>query len=448
MTILDKQSSPVPPVPLRVELDALQEFVLDGRIKGIPGNVPPFPLRDLAAKDWNVLREDLPLPLLVLKEWELNHNRSVFTSFLKKHQLSFAPHGKTTMAPQLFALQAADGAWAMTAATVNQIQVYRHYGIHRILLANQLLGRQNVRYIVEEFNADPDFDFYCFVDSVALVETLAKQARVCGLQRPLKALLEIGVEGGRTGCRTTAEALEVVRSIQGLGVKEEIVFAGVAGFEGVITIGPEAKVDDKLKRVDHYLMKLTDVINRLTADDFSGVEEIVLTAGGTAYFDRVAAAFRDTKTAKPVRVVLRSGCYLTHDSGIYRSFQDEALRDGRDWCEQLRPALEILSYVQSLPEPGLAILSMGKRDGPYDAGLPLPTRRFRPGEGWTELANCKMKAMNDQHAYLSMATETDLKIGDMVACGISHPCTAFDKWRCIPMINREYTVTGGVLTFF
>src|SRR3984885_14647163 len=152
-----------------MNLDALDALLLDHRIKGMPGGIPPFWLDRIGERRSNVLREDLPLPLAVLKERALTHNSAWMRRFLGQSGAMIAPHGKTTMSPQLFARQLADGAWAMTVATVHQLQVARDFGISRIVLANQLVGRQAVRYVLDELKRNRDFDFYCLVDSPANV---------------------------------------------------------------------------------------------------------------------------------------------------------------------------------------------------------------------------------------------------------------------------------------
>jgi len=121
-------------------LKPIHEMMLNDSIKGIPGGVEPFPLREISKQGWNVLREDLPLPLMVLKQEALRHNSELMQHYLQRCNLFLAPHGKTHMAPQLFDLQIAAGAWAITAATVSQIQIYRRFGVQRILMANQLFG--------------------------------------------------------------------------------------------------------------------------------------------------------------------------------------------------------------------------------------------------------------------------------------------------------------------
>lgn len=426
----------------RLALQEIRETILTGSLKGIPGNVIPFPLHELAAQKWNVLREDLPLPLMVLRHSALQHNSEVMRRYVQSRGIHLAPHGKTHMAPQLFDLQIADGAWAITAATASQIQVYRRFGVQRILMANQLLGRQNISYIVNELNRDPSLDFYCLVDSADGVRCLAQQLRDFHLRRRMNVLLEAGLSGGRTGVRTLDAARQLVRQLR--ADSDVLAISGVEIFEGIISA--EANGDETVK-VHNALNSVRCILSELTPSDFSGVDAVVLSAGGSAYFDLVPATFSGVEFPVPKRIVLRSGCYLTHDSGIYQSQQERRLQRG--WIDgEFQPALEVWSYVQSLPEPGLAILTMGKRDCAYDYSLPIPEKSYRPGRGLQPLADCQITALNDQHAYLKYPVNTSLQLGDLICCGISHPCTAFDKWKFIPVVDDDYRVVDGILTFF
>src|SRR5207244_7978518 len=102
-------------------------------------------------------------------------------------------------------------------------------------LANQLVGAQHVRYIVQELNQNPGFDFYCLVDSVQGVQHLASLARGFKAKRPIKVLLEAGVLGGRTGCRTVEQARAVIQSLR--EVQDVLALAGFEGFEGLMMSG-------------------------------------------------------------------------------------------------------------------------------------------------------------------------------------------------------------------
>ena len=114
----------------------------------------------------------------------------------------------------------------------------------------------------------------------------------------------------------------------------------------------------------------------------------------------------------------------------------------------LEPALELWAHVLSRPEQGLALACAGRRDVGFDADLPVPLRFRRPGGQLVPAAGSRVSDLNDQHAYLALAPGTDLAPGDLVCLGVSHPCTTFDKWRVIPVVDDGYHVIDAVHTFF
>jgi D-serine dehydratase len=383
---------------------------------------------------WNVLRGDLLLPALVLKESALAHNLGLMARFCREHGVDIAPHGKTTMAPALFARQLEAGAWAITVATVSQARVARTFGVRRILIANEVVEPSALSWIATELDADDEFDCFCLVDSVAGVERMTAALAGHPSPRPLKVILELGVVGGRAGCRTHESALAVATAVHASGRLE---LAGVEGFEGILS---------SAEAVDEFLDRVGDVARAIAANGgFDRLDEIVLTAGGSVFFDRVAERLTALDVGRPTRVVLRSGCYLTHDSGAYDAASPLGSRASGD---RLRPALEAWGVVLSRPEPGLAIIGFGKRDVPYDSGLPVPLFVARDGERRRVEPDHEIRHLNDQHAYLHLPVDADIDVGDLVGCGISHPCTAFDKWSLIPVVDDDYLVIDTVRTFF
>jgi D-serine dehydratase len=56
--------------------------------------------------------------------------------------------------------------------------------------------------------------------------------------------------------------------------------------------------------------------------------------------------------------------------------------------------------------------------------------------------------MNDQHGYLDIPAGSPLKVGDLVGFGINHPCTTFDKWQVIHVVDDDYNVVESLRTFF
>jgi D-serine deaminase-like pyridoxal phosphate-dependent protein len=417
----------------------LLEEPIDWRYKGRPATREPLTLSGLADRRWNLLAGDLLLPAMVLKESALEHNIARVADYCREHGVSLAPHGKTTMAPQLFERQLDAGAWGMTAATVAHVGIYRHFGVPRVLLMNELVEPSALSWIADELASDPDFDFYCLVDSVAGVDAMTEALRGAG--RPVQVLVEVGIPGGRAGCRTIEEAKDVAAAAV---ASPALALAGVEGFEGIIA---ERDAEATLAAVDGFLARIRALTIELAGTGaFSGRDEIVVTAGGSAFFDRVVACLTPAWDLElPVRVVLRGGCYLTHDSGLYERIGPLGTRTGGD---SLRPALEVWGAVLSRPEPELAIVGFGKRDVPFDIDLPIPTLASRDGELRDVRKTLTVTALNDQHAYVRVAPGSELAVGELIGCGISHPCLAFDKWPLIPLVDDGYTVVGGIRTFF
>jgi D-serine deaminase-like pyridoxal phosphate-dependent protein len=410
-------------------LSRLRDDPVDWRYKGFPPatGVTPAGVR---AQGWNVLAGDLLTPVLVLKESALAHNIALMARYCAEHGVSLAPHGKTTMSPELFSRQLEAGAWGITAATTSQVRVFRAFGVERIVLANELVEPAAIRWIADELAADPAFDFYCLADSVAAVDALTG-ALAGGSARPLGVLVELGLPNGRTGCRSVDAAREVAEAVARSPVLE---LAGVEGFEGIIH---SESIEADLGAVDAFLDGLATL-----AAELGGRDELLVTVGGSAYFDRVV----ERLSGIAARVVLRSGCYVTHDSGFYDHLSPLGERSPRG--ERLRPALEAWSVVLSRPEPDRALLCMGKRDVSFDIDLPRPVVASSRGALRSVEGAMSVFDLNDQHAYLRLPPEDGLAVGDLLGCGISHPCTAFDKWRLIPVVDDEYTVVDAVHTFF
>lgn len=431
-----------------MNLAEIENGVVDGRTKGLPPDLGPTRLGDIGKQGWNLLREDLPLPAAVLKRSALEQNSRFMRRFLERAGVSIAPHGKTTMSPQLFARQLADGAWAITLATAQQVRVALAHGCPRIVLANQLVGRQAIRYVLNELKSNPDFDFYCLVDSVENVAALRAAAAEIAPDRPLKLLLEGGYAGGRTGCRDLGTALAVARAVA--AAAPHLALAGVEGFEGIIHGETEQATDAAVTRYLDFLVAVAEACDR---DGLFGPGEVILSAGGSAFYDVVVDRLKRTNLRRPTRILTRSGCYLTHDAKMYADFFAQ-IRRRHPEIDAIgaapAPALEVWAAVQSRPEPGKAILTMGKRDVSYDAHLPIPFAWARPGAQRTTALGegHRVTGLNDQHCHMQVPADSPLQVGDLVGFGISHPCLTFDKWQVMTIVDDSYTVVDAIRTFF
>lgn len=412
---------------------------MDAMNKGLGFVKSAAALENTARLQWNLLREDLSLPCAVLYEDRLRHNLAWMQRFIVAYGVKLAPHGKTTMAPKLFAMQLAGGAWGITLATAHQTVVASRHGVRRVLMANQLVGKENMATIARLLE-DPEFEFYCLVDSAALVEQLGAFFAERGLK--LRVLLELGVTGGRTGVRDEAQLKAVVEAVSRWN--RSIVLSGVEIYEGVLE--DEGAIRGLLQRA-------IEVMRRLLAQGRFGHEPVLLSGAGSAWYDVVAEEFSAAGFGAGVEVVLRPGCYLTHDIGVYQEAQAKIqVRNPvvREMRSGLLPALQVWAYVQSVPEAGRAIIGLGKRDAAFDAGLPVAALRYRPGHAQPQAApaHWTMTKMMDQHAYLQIRAGDDVRVGDMIGFDISHPCLTFDKWRAIPVVNAAYDVVDVVETFF
>ena len=427
---------------------ALDGEALDWRWKGVPPTEEAVTVGQIADQKWNVLDGDLLMPVMVLKQSVLAANIQALAQFCARYGMDFAPHGKTYMAPQIFERQLDAGAWGITASTMSHVRVYRQFGIQRILMAYQPVEPAAIRWVASELDRDPDFEFVCLMDSERGLEFMVEALDEVRPSRPLRVLVELGYPGGRTGCRTIDEAESLAEAVRR---SPRVELAGTEGYEGLMPFVPGAVLETTLPKVEAYLVEYRAFHERLDGlGAFDGLEYSIVTAGGSAMFDKVAEQLTGWNTGVPVRTIVRSGGYATHDSLMFVPVSPLDGRRAPDEPLHLHPAMELWGVVLSRPEPDLAILSFGRRDAPYDAGLPLPqvvtapgTRSVRDVRGAFEVTG-----LNDQHAFLRLPAGDALSVGDLLGCGVSHPCSMFDKWRLVFEVDDEYNVIGGIRTFF
>lgn len=387
---------------------------------------------------------DFPTPLVTLSESALAHNLATMAEWCRNAGVGLAPHGKTTMSRELWQRQLDAGAWGITVATPWQASVALGWGVPRVLLANALVQSAALRALA------PDTDrLTVWADSARAVEIMTESLAGLDLPEPLAVLVELGAPGGRTGARTAEEALEIARAVAASPVLR---LAGVAGYEGALAHDARP---ESLATVRAYLEDLGALHDAVEAAGLYPADApALLTAGGSAYFDLVAEVLAphrdlDGRRGRVVEVLLRSGAYLTHDDGVYSVITPL----GRVGGGSFRSAIHGWATVVSRPEPGLAIVDAGKRDFPYDEGMPVPQaiRAFGADDG-IPLAGAVVTAMNDQHTFVRLPSHTRVEVGDVIRFGLSHPCTTFDKWRALAVVDdalaAEPRVTGLLETAF
>ncbi len=420
-------------------LAALGAERVDHRFKGLPPDAEGLTVAELAAERRDLFTGGFTTPVLTLSAEAVEHNLALLETYAERHGLAFAPHGKTSMAPRLFARQIERGAWGITLAVPHQVRVARAFGIERIFLANELVDAVALRWIAGELERDEAFRFICYVDSVRGVELMDQALR--GSARRVDVVVELAAgEGARTGVRTEAECAEVADAV---AATSTLRLVGVAGYEGEV---PSADPE----RVRAYLARLVSLAADFDkAGRFSGpgISEIVLSAGGSAWFDAVADVFASVpQLSLPVLKLLRSGAYVSHDDGHYRKLTpfNRVPSEG-----SLQPAFRLWAQVVSRPSPEQAFVNAGKRDAAYDLDLPEAqvVRDARTGEV-RDASGISVTGLSDQHGWLRTEPGVSLAVGDWVGMGLSHPCTAFDKWGLVPVVGADGVVSDYLRTYF
>jgi D-serine deaminase-like pyridoxal phosphate-dependent protein len=386
----------------------------------------------------NILNEDVCLPAAVIKKSALENNIQWMQRYADTRGVSLAPHGKTTMTPWIFQQQQQAGAWAVGVGSAWQASIAMVSGVKRVLMVNQLVGKANMQVVSELKAHYPDVDYLCCVDSVANAKTLS--AFFSAKNQTLDILLELGVPGGRCGCRTTQQALalaETIATLPGLRLR------GLELYEGVLHgENPQPKVEALLRDAAALACQLEQYVDG----------EFILTGAGSVWYDVVCNVWLDAKKPANCRVAIRPGCYITHDAGIYQEAQDELMARDKVACDlggDLVSALELVAMVQSVPENDRAIVNFGKRDSAFDAGLPQPVAQYRAGKA-VEFAPDTLETIGimDQHAMLKLKPGADVQVGDILVFSTSHPCLTFDKWKALFLVDDEYNVLETLETAF
>lgn len=354
-------------------------------------------------------------PQLRLNTVALDNNIRVMAAWCRERGVDLAPHIKTTMSAPIIERQLAAGAAGVTVATVDQVASALIWGHQRVLVANEIVDRLGLVRVRNWLEEDPEREIRCFVDSAVGVKAASEVFD--GGAVVLEVLIDVGTPGGRTGVRSLEDSLgiaELVRAAPGLRL------VGVAGYEGVV---PNDRAQSTIASVDQHCRLVRDAY--LEAARFFETATPIYSMGGSAFPDRVVEFLPDDSEVPGTRTILRSGCYVTHDHGTYAAVSP---------VPGLVPAISVRAVVLSTPEEGMAVVAAGKRDLPYDAGLPVFLSAHTAEGAPKEQSTATVRNLFDHHTVLTGVS--GVEVTDTVDFGISHPCSAFDRWP-------EYLVTDG-----
>ena len=387
-------------------------------------------IRDFLATKPNLFTAGFQFPIMVLRDSALDHNIKRMADYCKSLGFELAPHVKTPMSPQIAKRQIDAGAWGLTVANFNQASIMLNSGFTRLIIGNEVMEPTSIAEI-SRINGSGSGDIIFYIDSIAGLE-IAQKAIENTANAKLNVFMEIGAVGGRAGIRD----LELLKTILAKIAEDKRIFVrGVSGFEGAVPGGDRA--GEGIEKLRVFLRHIVAAA-RITAP-YIREDKIIISAGGSSFFDYVAEEF--AKYEGDAHRILRSGGYVSHDHVHYEDLYPFM---GAPDAQRFYPALELWARVLSIPELDLAILNFGKRDAGNDLDEPLPISKFT---GKARPFVAKIEKLNDQHAFMKI-TPGSVEVGDIVGCGISHPCTNFDKWRLLPLVNDDYDVIDLVHTFF
>ncbi|TGE84918.1 amino acid deaminase [Pseudoalteromonas sp. KS88] len=398
-------------------------------------------IKQLQQTGWDIFKEQVSLPVAVIKQDNIKKNAKWMADFTAKHNMLLAPHGKTTMSTELFKIQLDAGAWGITLATVAQVINAFEAGITRVIMANQLVGKFHFEQIAKWLESSK-VEFYCFADSIENLTDIGEFFAERNLS--VNVLLEVGIKGGRCGLRSAKDISSLVATCEQYTSLE---LMGIAFYEGVI--GGE----NAAQQVKVFVDEVNTLAKRLQVENRYNTDKPIITGAGSAWYDIVAKTLYDNSCSDNFNIILRPGCYLIHDTGIYQKAQQAIMARSQVACDipgDLENSLSIWAYVLSLPEPGLAIIGMGKRDVAFDAGLPTAELIYSVKTNQLRAVNSafKVEKIMDQHCMLRYSDDQPLRVGDMMSFSTSHPCLTFDKWRQIGIVEDEWVITKTISTQF
>ena len=399
--------------------------VIEDKFKGFPIDSYGKTLEQFLATNPNLFTANFQFPIMVLKESAVKNNIAQMMSFCNSVDAQLAPHVKTTMSPQLAQMQVAAGATALTVANFWQGRIFLKHGFKNLIIANEVLDPTAIAEIAK-INKQKQAEIIFYVDSILALEIIQKHTPLEGEQN---LFIEVGTENGRGGVRELSLVEQLAQRIR---ADKRLNLIGVTGFEGAVPDAARGRRGEK--KISKFCQKIVAAAE--LAYPYKSDQQFVISAGGSAYFDIVARELN--KFEKPRRLLLRSGGYITHDHKYYEEIYPFASTD-----RSFQPAIEVWAQVISKPEKGFGVLNLGKRDIGNDLHNPIPIKSY---DGQVKSFSAVIEKLNDQHGYLRGKQEFSL--AQLIGLGISHPCTTFDKWGLIPLVNDDYDLIDCLQTFF
>lgn len=421
---------------------------IDDRWRGFPTGYAPLPIAQVAGRGWRPQDGRMALPLLSLDLATFELNVEAVLRHLATEGALIAPHAKTPMSAAIARHLQEAGAWGVTVADARQASVMLEGGLSRLILANQVGGQGGARRLAALLWHHPMAEVHTFVDSIEGVDALAaawqaENSRGKGMP-DLGLMIELGT--GRAGLRDNRAAIRLMEHILALPAGHGLRLSGIAGYEGAATVADEKESE---RRVDALMRRIVELHSAMRASLGPGTP-LILTAGGSLWFDRVLAVLGPAAVADGrTRLILRSGALFFSDHGVYKRGLVAMERRGVGFAGRIMPALRLWAEVLSAPESDLLICGLGMRDAASDQGVPMPLKIWRDGKEVGTADHLVIEKFNDQHAFVRpMADGLLPAIGDVIEFGLSHPCTNIDRHCLIWGLDADHKVRCVLPTAF
>ena len=316
--------------------------------------------------------DDLDTPALCVDLDAMESNIRELAAACRQNGVAWRPHAKCHKSVDVGRKLIAAGAIGLTCAKLGEAEIFAAAGIQDLLIANELVGPQKVRRLVELRRiADPVF---C-IDHIDQALPISQAMHAAGLR--VRAVLEVNVGMNRAGILPGEPALFLAQEIARL---PGIELAGVMGWEGHLVIVEDPK--EKEARIREALSQLTATRDLLVANSLPCP---IVSCGGTGSYP--------ISVSHPGVTEIEAGGAIFMDAFYRRKCHISAF--------QL--ALKVVATVVSRPAPERAIIDAGRKTMNMEMAMPFVLGR----------EDIEVKSLSAEHGTLTLAPSAqNLRIGD------------------------------------
>ena len=337
--------------------------------------------------------EDVDTPVLLLDMDVMEHNITAMADSVRNTSIQLRPHAKTHKTPLIAHKQMAAGAIGITCAKLGEAEVMVAGGIHDILIANQIVGRQKIARLVRLAR---HADLMVAVDDARNIADLSHAAQAAGAS--LRVLVEVNVGMRRCGVEPGQPAFDLAYIID---QAPHLTFAGLMGYEGHLVFVPS--LEERVQRVRSDLQALIDTAEFVEAN---GLPVEIVSSGGTGTAMITSTLPRITE--------IQAGSYVFMD-GRYKTIEGV----------EFSCALSLLTTIVSRPAPDRIIIDAGMKTISHEFGLP----RFKNRD------DLELLGLSEEHGTVKLTdSSAHLQPGDTLELIPSHGDTTLnmhDTYYCV-----------------